>query len=351
MINIRLATEEDKEEWNKVVEQSDNGTIYHTWEWKQVIEQGLGDKGYYIIAERNNDLVGVFPLFSRASLKYSKLPVPIKDYFKVFWSPHPQTWGYGGPCFLETNDEIRKRMLNAIDTFVRGDRKVLSLRIFPYKNEIAQHLSKNGFREITWQTAYLDLSVNTNDLWSSFKKSFRRRVKKSECHGMEVVQATKLSEVKEFYDNVWTEFGTYLKSKSKTQYVFSPVFINWGYFKCIFDILVPKKLAKFYFAVYEDQIVSGTILLYYKNIVFRLHSATNRKYLDIYPNHLLYWATISDAKDEDYEIYDQAGLPLDKNDSVYIFKSQLNGKLVKLNWYYKEYRLEGIRNVKKKIFR
>ena len=81
MIRLRLANEEDRDFWNNIVEQSDNGTIYHTWEWKQVIEQGLGDKAYYIIAEENNDLVGIFPLFSRASRKYSKLPVVFRSEF------------------------------------------------------------------------------------------------------------------------------------------------------------------------------------------------------------------------------------------------------------------------------
>ena len=302
MMNIRLATEADKEDWNKVVEESDNGTIYHTWEWKQVIEQGLGDKAYYVIAEENNELVGIYPLFSRASLKYSKLPVLIKDYFKVVWSPHPQTWGYGGPCFIETaNDDTRERMLDTVDVFVRENRRVLSLRIFPYKNEISQYLPKNDFREITWQTAYLDLSITIDELWTNLNKKHRNSIRKGRKKDLKVIEGKKESEVKEFYENVWCDLVKYVTDKAKRQMMYSPKFLSYEYFKAIWNTLVPKKMAKFYFVYYNDKIISGLISFCYKNMATYEHGASIREYLDLSPNNLLLWTAIEDAKKNGYK--------------------------------------------------
>ena len=92
MTKIRLATEDDKERWNRVVEQSGNGTFYHTWDWKAVIERSFHEQTYMIVAEQEDEIIGVFPCFCRGvfadSDKYKRLPLISK--FNVLWSPYPR---------------------------------------------------------------------------------------------------------------------------------------------------------------------------------------------------------------------------------------------------------------------
>jgi len=350
MITIRLATKEDKEEWNNVVEQTDNGTIYHTWEWKQVIEQGLGDKAYYIIAERNNDLVGVFPLFSRASLKYSKVPAFFKNTFQVLWSPHIQVWGYGGPCILGNDEEVFKKLFEYADNFIKKNKKIISLRVFPYKNRFETFYQKNNFTSISWQTSYLYLSKSVDELWTNLNKKHRNAVRKGRKEGLKVVEGKTESEIKEFYECVWSDLVRYITNKTKHQLIYSPKFLPYEYFKTIWDILVPKKMAKFYFVYYNDKIISGLVIFCYNDMAIYEHGASIREYLKLRPNNLLLWIAIEDAKKNGYKIFDLAGMPFDEQDGVYRFKAGWNGELKQLKWYYKEYRLKEIRNFKKKIF-
>ena len=355
MINIRLATEDDKEDWNKVVEQSDNGTIYHTWEWKQVIEQGLGDKGYHVIAEKDGEIVGIFPLFSRASLKYSKSPSFLKEFFQVLWSPHVQTWGYGGPCILGNDEEIFKKLYDFVDNLVKKNRRIISLRVFPYKNFIEKNCQKNNFTSFSWQTAYIDLSKNRDELWTSINKKHRTAVRKGRKEGLNVVVGRKKSEIKEFYEYVWIDLVRHVTNKTERQMMYSPKFLAYEYFKTIWDTLVPKKLAKFYFVYYNDKIISGLVIFYYKNLAIYEHGASIRAYLKLSPNNLLLWTAIENAKDDGYEIFDLAGMgspsvPFAEKDGVFRFKAGWSGELKQLKWYYKDYRLKGIRNIKKKFF-
>lgn len=356
MIRIRLATEKDREAWNSVVEQSKNGTIYHTWEWKQAIEEGLGDKGYYVIAEKDEDIVGCFPLFSRASLKYSNIPTFLKEIFQVLWSPHVQTWGYGGPCILRDDEEIFDKLYDFADNIAKKNENIISLRVFPYKDQFETFYPKNSFTSFSWQTAYIDLSRSIEELWASLNKKHRNAVRKGRKEGLNVVEGRKDLEIKEFYEYVWSDLIRHVTNKTERQMMYSPSYLSYNYFKTIWDTLVPRKMAKFYFVYYDDKIISGSIIFCYKNMAIYEHGASIREYLKLSPNNLLLWTAIEAAKKEGYEIFDLAGMgspsvPFAEKDGVYRFKAGWNGELKQLNWYYKEYRLKHIRSLKRKFFR
>jgi FemAB-related protein (PEP-CTERM system-associated) len=61
-LNIRAATEQDAERWDKYVFAHPRGTFFHRYGWKRLIESTYRYPGHYLLAERGGALCGLLPL-------------------------------------------------------------------------------------------------------------------------------------------------------------------------------------------------------------------------------------------------------------------------------------------------
>lgn len=59
---VRLAGEQDAQQWDDYVLAHSAGTFFHRFGWKRIIEKTYGHKGHYLLAEQDGRLCGVFPL-------------------------------------------------------------------------------------------------------------------------------------------------------------------------------------------------------------------------------------------------------------------------------------------------
>ncbi len=61
-IVIRIAVDEDRSRWDNYVSTHSQGVAYQYWGWLDAVSKAYGFKGYRIIAERENTLVGIFSM-------------------------------------------------------------------------------------------------------------------------------------------------------------------------------------------------------------------------------------------------------------------------------------------------
>lgn len=61
-MNIRPATEQDADRWDAYVLTHVDGTFFHRYGWKRLIESTYGYPGHYLLAEQDDQIVGVFPI-------------------------------------------------------------------------------------------------------------------------------------------------------------------------------------------------------------------------------------------------------------------------------------------------
>ena len=111
-----------------------------------------------------------------------------------------------------------------------------------------------------------------------------------------------------------------------------------NYFKAVFDVLVPKNMAKFFMAKHEGRYIAAILLLMYKGIVHEWYAGSSRKREDLllYPNDLLVWHTIEWSCNNGFHTYDflGAGDP-NMSSSLLEFKKQFGGQLVNYGRYIK----------------
>ena len=59
---VRLAVDADAQAWQQYVLAHPASTLYHRWEWRDVLQQTLGHRSRYLVATREDRIVGVLPL-------------------------------------------------------------------------------------------------------------------------------------------------------------------------------------------------------------------------------------------------------------------------------------------------
>ncbi len=91
-VELKVAKEDD-ELWDRLVESSPHGTIFHRWKWLKIAEKHTNSKLYPLIGYKGAEPVGVIPLF------YQKKP-----FLKMVFSPPPHTAiPYLGPALVDYN--------------------------------------------------------------------------------------------------------------------------------------------------------------------------------------------------------------------------------------------------------
>ena len=61
-IVVRQLATSDASRWDAFVERCPDGTFFHRAAWREIIEDVFGHRTYFLLAEREGDLVGVLPL-------------------------------------------------------------------------------------------------------------------------------------------------------------------------------------------------------------------------------------------------------------------------------------------------
>ncbi|WP_300463390.1 FemAB family XrtA/PEP-CTERM system-associated protein [Desulfobacula sp.] len=133
-MNIRTANNTDFQNWDTYVLTHPLGTVFHLTAWKNVVEKSFGHRSQYFIAEHQEKICGIFPVFEIKSLLFGHffISVPFAE--------------IGGP--LTDNREIERALIE----------KAAKLT----ENHKAQYLEIRNRKEIP--------GLKTKSLYYNFRK-------------------------------------------------------------------------------------------------------------------------------------------------------------------------------------
>jgi FemAB-related protein (PEP-CTERM system-associated) len=75
--HVSLAEARDATAWDAYVYAHKDGTVFHATGWRDAVENSFGHRPYYLIARRDRDIVGVFPLFLVKSFLAGRMLVSV----------------------------------------------------------------------------------------------------------------------------------------------------------------------------------------------------------------------------------------------------------------------------------
>ncbi|MCG2735986.1 MAG: aminoacyltransferase [Candidatus Methanoperedenaceae archaeon] len=339
---IRIASWDDGQNWDSVVDNCSKSTYSHTWGWKELLRKELNVENLSLVAKDNGKIIGIYTAFITHSIK-RKYIYKLINYDIILSSPYELTWDYGGPCLLDKfeTDDLKKELILKMED-VAKEKNAISIKISPFDDEqLKTILVQNGYRISPRLTSIIDLKPDIENLISGFKSDVKKGIKRSERDGVVVIEV-QASGLKDAYNC--------LSTLHNSLDVYLPPF---NFFNALYDTFLPKKMVKFFVAYLGDKPIASSVCLYFNKICTERYRGSNPEYRKLYPDNALVWNSIIDAKKNGCEIFDFGGLPSDENNGIYLYKVRWGGTTKKIDWYIKDLKFNRLRkmyrSIKKKI--
>ncbi|MBC2695111.1 MAG: FemAB family PEP-CTERM system-associated protein [Desulfobacteraceae bacterium] len=322
-IIVKQIEPNDSVVWDAYVNAHPQATLYHLYNWKDIIEKTYGHKTYYLIAEQRpnnptNQVVGILPLVHIKHFLFGNglISIPFFD--------------LGG--ILADNDEVEKALLSeAIKLAQKLKAKNIELRhITPISwinsndSQLTTRNSQLATHNWVAQTCshkvrmLLALPESSEELMKSFKSKLRSQIKKpmkeglkSKVGGLELIDA--------FYEVFLVnmrDLGSPIHSKKLMLCVLQEFPEN----------------AKIVLVYKGDEVIACSLIVGFKDTLENPWASALRKYSRLSPNMLLYWTMQKYACDNGFKYFDFGRSSPDEG--TYKFKKQWGAKLNPLYWHY-----------------
>ena len=180
-IEVKTAIESDSDEWNRIVENSPHGTIFHTWKWLKIVEKYTRTKLYPLIALQGSNIFGIFPFFYK------------KKFFNSLFSPPPHAAvPYLGPVLRDYEKMAQHRkesrsveFQTSIDEFISSHIKPSYMMVMPSPFLIDYRPFKWAGYQTSERYSYsIDLCGGLDNVLKKIKKETRKNINKAERMGV-----------------------------------------------------------------------------------------------------------------------------------------------------------------------
>ncbi|KXH74445.1 MAG: hypothetical protein AM326_00150 [Candidatus Thorarchaeota archaeon SMTZ-45] len=305
-LQIDVCNDIDEKEWNSVVYNSKHGSIFHTFEWVDVLEKEFGRK-ILIGAWLNGKLVGVFPCIIGSKDKPTK---HIRSFRLGF--------DYGGPVSIVDDRQIVMELVLKFEEIAKKEALKATIATTLDFN-FATEFEALGYTKELGATFIVDLKKSVDELWSNLDRSARKNVRKALNNDFCIRSAKNRIEIEKYYE-------IFVETAKRAG--FSPDSRSKNFYYNIWDNFHEKGLANIFIAELNNETVSDLCVLLYKKTITAFCSGTLNKYLSLQPNSLLFWHVIEWGHKNGFEYFDLAGADLP---DLYRFKKKWGSNLT--NYY------------------
>lgn len=267
--------------WEKFVANHPSATVYHHTVWRDFLCKTFQHmKPCYIILENTQgEIVAGIPLFIVESWITGKRLVSV-PFASVC---HP----------LVTDDEDLGTLITAsIEHCKQSACSYFEMRL---RGTDQGQMIPGMKRTTQYKSHVLSLDRDLDGIRKSFHKtSVQQRIRRAEKKGLDTHYALSERELEEFY---------LLLSKQRLRKLGLPPH-PYRLFKHMWDLLKPKQMLDLHLIEHDGKMIAGMLVLKANNMVISEHAATEKKYMNIGANQLLWWKAIESAHREGFRYFD-----------------------------------------------
>ena len=304
-MHISLLTKDDEENWNKFLKKHPLTSIFHTLNWKTVLENSFGFETIYLVAKAHDEIIEVLPLFlvKKPFLGEKIISIPHSGYYSAFLS--------------ENKTAINLLIDEAIDIAKSGKVKYLEIRT---KHEVKE-LQDQGFN--ARQPLYFpEIKLVDHDYnLKIMSKGHRSAITQARKRGLEVVESDDMNDLKKIYSIMADLFHSYG----------SPIF-SLNYIKNMFESLRDRDEIALLIILHKGKLIGGGIFLIYNNQVIYKNGACKKEYLQFRPYNALVWKAILMGLERRSEYLNLGGTPV-SNEGLIRFKKNWGANMHKSLFY------------------
>ena len=274
----------EREAWQGYLQGMTQGSLFHRWEWQDIIETGFGLRVNRLgLFDDEGVLKGLLPLVER---KMSLL--------KLAGSPLS---GAATPHCGPLGDVSMSEALVALEGYAAEqhfDYLELGLPEVMEKDVLEQ----NGYTVEELITLELPIPAEEATLWAGLEVRCRNAVRKAEKSGVEVFEPQTLEEWLEPYFEL--SCGVYRRQEKEPPFSKEYFIALWQNLYSSGDLVV--LLARF-----EGKIIGGGIFPRDRNVGYYLDGVSDREYNKVVPNNLVQWEYLKRAQTMGIQLYDMVG--------------------------------------------
>ena len=261
----RILASHEEQGWENFVKSHPAANLYHSLLWRDVIEKIFHHRPIYLIAEGQQGVTGILPMF------LVKMPVLGSKLISL-----PYDIGSGGPL---ANDESSELVLTqrAIELAKEFQVQYLQLRC----GTPMASIENLGFQvDEPVLISEMELS-GEEEVLAGFSKDHRKAIRKAETRGVQIRTAHSLEDFENFYQVylvVFRDFGT-------------PPY-GGDYFPVLHERLASTGAVRLLLAEVDGRCIGGLLLFCWgKNLVSKF-AACLPQFVDKRAYPLLYWRAI-----------------------------------------------------------
>ena len=288
-VEIRIARDNDAQEWDSIISRSPHKTPFHLWNWLKITEKHTRSTLYPVIGLKNNIPVGVFPLFFQKN-----------GPFRMVFSPPPHAALFHlGPAFVEydtLSQEKRENnyleFQNAVENIIMNDLKAdyVSISLSPGLQDPRPFTWSGYTAEIRYDYS-IDLSRGYDYLVRTLDKKLRQNLNRARKRGITVETGGK-KEYCAILDLMDIRYGQQGKNITVSRDYLLEIYEAFN------DALV------IFVAKSDNEIVSGSIDIQYGNTHYSWIGSPKPKIpLSPSPNDLLMWESVRIAQEQGFRYY------------------------------------------------
>jgi len=274
-LRIKAIPSNDYFEWKKILSSVHKFDFYHLPEYHQIYEQEDKGKAYLFVYQQGDKIIAL-PLVIR-----DLYHVPGLERFTDFRDA-TSVYGYAGPVASEAALADKAFIEDFQHALVETMRRWRIVSVFSRLHPIlANHALLRGIGELKrlGQTVAIDLRLNLDEQWASYRSNHKRDIKKLKRLGAEVFIDDQLAFLDVFHK-------LYIETMERVN-ASANYFCSLEYFQSLFAIEKPCSFHLF-LCVLSGEIVSGGVFSECNGIVQYHLGATSSKWLKYAPIKLVF---------------------------------------------------------------
>ena len=274
----------EREVWQDFQQSIPKGSLFHRWEWQDIIEAGFGLQVRRLgLFDQAGNLRGLLPLAERKMSLLKLAGSPLSGTA----TPHS---GHAGDVPL---DEV----LQALEIYA-AEKHIDYLEISLPSLSGREIFEQNGYTVTELQTLDLPMPANEEALWAGLEVRCRNAVRKAEKSGVEVFEPQTLEEWLEPYYEL--SCGVYRRQEKEPPF-------SRDYFTALWQNLFECGDLTVLLARYQGAIIAGGIFPRDREVAYYLDGVSDREYNKVVPNNLVQWEYLKRAQAMGISLYDMVG--------------------------------------------
>ena len=204
---VRMVVEllEDKKRWDKFVETSPQGLLFHKWDFLKTVERHSKYQFLPYCVYSGDELRCIFPFFVGRSrvLTAMRSPPPLAQIWYLGPAFDPSVQALRASAKEKIFEQVTEEVCMEIDTIAPN---FVSIATVPNFIDVRSFIWKNFTARLGFTYA-IDLERSLDEIWASFSRRSRQKIKRVSAYSPEIQQTDDVSPLLDIWRPRFSERG------------------------------------------------------------------------------------------------------------------------------------------------